>query len=115
MPALLPAGELEAWIERRRVLEEAGVEEVLAAQAASGEIPTAVLDSAEVAASCGRSLEVVASVYFAIGTLLNYGWIAERASCSNSSSRMGDGGFAFRVISNWKTLFFSLSLRTTKP
>jgi len=38
-----------------------------------------VLDSAEVASNCDRSLELVASVYFAIGTLLNYGWIAERA------------------------------------
>jgi glutamate dehydrogenase len=86
LPALLPTGELEEWTERRRVLEEAGVEEVLAAQAASGEIPTAVLDSAEVAASCGRSLEVVASVYFAIGTLLNYGWIAERAMALPAST-----------------------------
>src|SRR5260370_1278498 len=79
LPALLPASELGEWTERRRVLEEAGVEGGLAAKVASGEVPTAVLDSAEVAANCGRSLEVVASVYFAIGTLLNYGWIAERA------------------------------------
>jgi len=79
LSALLPTGELEEWTERRRVLEEAGVDQRLAAQAASGEIPTAVLDSAEVAANCDRSLETVASVYFAIGTLLNYSWIAERA------------------------------------
>ena len=38
-----------------------------------------VLDIAEVASNCERSLELVASVYFALGTLLNYGWIAERA------------------------------------
>ncbi|SAL12943.1 NAD-glutamate dehydrogenase [Caballeronia terrestris] len=79
LPALLPAADLESWYERRRELEDAGVEGSLAARVASGEISTAVLDSAEVAANCDRPLEVVASVYFAIGTLLNYGWIAERA------------------------------------
>ncbi|MGA7814435.1 NAD-glutamate dehydrogenase [Caballeronia sp.] len=79
LPALLPADELEGWAERRRALEEAGVERGLAAQVTSGDVSIAVLDSAEVAASSGRGLEVVASVYFAIGTLLNYGWIVERA------------------------------------
>lgn len=79
LPALLPAADLEAWYGRRRELEDAGVESGLAARVASGEISTAVLDSAEVASNCDRSLELVASVYFAIGTLLNYGWIAERA------------------------------------
>jgi glutamate dehydrogenase len=86
LPRLLPADELDGWTERRRVLEDAGVEGPLAALVASGELSTAVLDSAEVAASCDRSLETVASVYFAIGTLLNYSWIAERAMALPAST-----------------------------
>ncbi|OJA97639.1 NAD-glutamate dehydrogenase domain-containing protein, partial [Burkholderia ubonensis] len=39
-----------------------------------------LLDIAEVAATCNRSLELVAGVYFALGTQLNYGWISERAA-----------------------------------
>lgn len=77
--ALLPATQLDAWYARRRELEDAGVESRLAARVASGEIATAVLDSAEVAACSERSLELVASVYFGIGTLLDYRAIAERA------------------------------------
>jgi glutamate dehydrogenase len=76
---LLPSDECDALCEERRALEEAGVESGLAAQVASGAMATAVLDSAEVAASSDRGLEVVARVYFSIGTLLDYGWIAERA------------------------------------
>ncbi|WP_250440504.1 NAD-glutamate dehydrogenase [Caballeronia sp. AZ1_KS37] len=79
LPALLPATQLDAWYARRRDLEDAGVESSLAARVASGEIATAVLDSAEVAACSGRGLELVASVYFGIGTLLDYRGIAERA------------------------------------
>jgi len=86
LPTLLPADEFDAWSERRRVLEEAGVEPGLAAQVTSGDASTAVLDSAEVAASSERALEVVASVYFAIGTLLNYSWIVERAMALPSAS-----------------------------
>jgi glutamate dehydrogenase len=56
------------------------VESTLALRAASGEIPVALLDIAEVAAACGRPLELVASAYFALGTRLNYGWISERAA-----------------------------------
>ncbi|MDR5802248.1 NAD-glutamate dehydrogenase [Caballeronia sp. LZ001] len=79
LPALLPATQLDAWYARRRELEDAGVESSLAARVASGEIATAVLDSAEVAACSERGLEIVASVYFGIGTLLDYRGIAERA------------------------------------
>jgi glutamate dehydrogenase len=86
LPTLLPADEFEGWSERRRVLEEAGVEPGLAAQVTSGDASTAVLDSAEVAASSERGLEVVASVYFAIGTLLNYSWIVERAMALPSAT-----------------------------
>ncbi len=79
LPALLPSAQLDAWYVRRRELEDAGVESSLAARVASGEIATAVLDSAEVAACSERSLELVASVYFGIGTVLDYQGIAERA------------------------------------
>jgi glutamate dehydrogenase len=56
------------------------VDSELAVRVASGEISAALLDIAEVAATCGKSLELVAGVYFALGTQLNYGWIAERAN-----------------------------------
>jgi glutamate dehydrogenase len=79
-PALLPAADLEALSERRRVLTDAGVDSELAVRIASGEISASLLDIAEVASTCGRSLELVAGVYFALGTLLNYGWISERAA-----------------------------------
>ncbi|WP_297352621.1 NAD-glutamate dehydrogenase [Paraburkholderia sp.] len=79
-PALLPAADLEALMERQRILVDAGVDSELAVRVASGEISAALLDIAEVAATCGKSLELVAGVYFALGTQLNYGWIAERAN-----------------------------------
>jgi glutamate dehydrogenase len=79
-PALLPAADLEALSERRRVLTDAGVDSELAVRIASGEISASLLDIAEVASTCARNLELVAGVYFALGTLLNYGWISERAA-----------------------------------
>jgi glutamate dehydrogenase len=79
-PALLPTADLDALSERQRVLVDAGVDSELAVRVASGDISAALLDIAEVAATCGRSLELVAGVYFALGTQLNYGWIAERAN-----------------------------------
>ncbi|MDE1179694.1 NAD-glutamate dehydrogenase [Paraburkholderia sp.] len=78
-PALLPTADLEALSERQRVLVDAGVDSDLAVRIASGEISASLLDIAEVAATCERSLELVAGVYFALGTQLNYGWIGERA------------------------------------
>ena len=86
LPALLPAAQLDAWYGRRRELEDAGVESSIAARVASGESATAVLDSAEVAACSERSLELVASVYFGIGTLLDYRGIAERAMALPTST-----------------------------
>lgn len=80
LPALLPEADLEALSVRQGELVNAGVESTLALRAASGEIPVALLDIAEVAAACGRPLELVASAYFALGTRLNYGWISERAA-----------------------------------
>jgi glutamate dehydrogenase len=80
LPALLPAADLDALSERQRVLVDAGVDSGLAVRVASGDLSAALLDIAEVAATCNRNLEVVAGVYFALGTLLNYGWIHERAT-----------------------------------
>jgi NAD-specific glutamate dehydrogenase len=79
-PALLPSADLDALSERQRALVDAGVDSELAVRIASGEISAALLDIAEVASTCGRSLELVAGVYFELGTLLNYGWISERAA-----------------------------------
>jgi glutamate dehydrogenase len=80
LPALLPAADLDALSERQRVLVDAGVDSELAVRVASGEISASLLDIAEVAATCSRSLEQVAGVYFSVGTQLNYSWIAERAN-----------------------------------
>ncbi|WP_144159818.1 NAD-glutamate dehydrogenase [Paraburkholderia sp. BCC1885] len=79
-PALLPAENLEALSERQRILVDAGVDSELAVRVASGEISASMLDIAEVAATCSKSLERVAGVYFTLGTLLNDGWISERAN-----------------------------------
>jgi len=76
----LPTAELEALAERQRVLVEAGVDAELATRVASGEISAALLDIAEVSSTTALPLELVAGVYFALGTVLNYGFIAERAS-----------------------------------
>ncbi|WP_109482988.1 NAD-glutamate dehydrogenase [Paraburkholderia sp. C35] len=80
LPMLLPACDLEALSERQRVLVDAGVDSELAVRVASGDIPAALLDIAEVASATQRGLELVAGVYFALGTQLNYGWIDERAA-----------------------------------
>ncbi|HEV3105330.1 MAG TPA: NAD-glutamate dehydrogenase, partial [Trinickia sp.] len=77
---LLPPAELEALAERRRSLVEAGVDADLAMRVAGGEISAALLDIAEVASTTSLPLELVAGVYFALGTVLNYGFITERAS-----------------------------------
>ncbi|MEM5340727.1 NAD-glutamate dehydrogenase [Paraburkholderia azotifigens] len=86
LPMLLPAAELEALSERQRVLVDAGVDSELAVRVASGGIPAALLDIAEVSATTDRSLELVAGVYFALSTQLNYGWIGERAESLPTST-----------------------------
>ncbi|MGG1948736.1 NAD-glutamate dehydrogenase [Trinickia sp. NRRL B-1857] len=80
MPTLLPSAELEALDQRRQALELAGVDAELARCVSGGEISVAILDVAEVASNVGKPLELVAGVYFALGTLLDYGFIGERAS-----------------------------------
>ncbi|MEP9326214.1 NAD-glutamate dehydrogenase [Paraburkholderia phymatum] len=86
LPMLLPAAELEALSERQRVLVDAGVDSELAVRVASGDIPAALLDIADVSATTDRSLELVAGVYFALSTQLNYGWIGERAASLPTST-----------------------------
>ncbi|MFJ2986812.1 NAD-glutamate dehydrogenase [Collimonas sp. NPDC087041] len=78
--SLLAASDAEALKAKRDKLIQAGVSEVLARRVASAELIGAVLDIAEVAASTGRSLELVASVYFALDLNLNFGWMRERVS-----------------------------------
>jgi glutamate dehydrogenase len=80
LSTLLPSAELEALDERRGALEQAGVDSELAGRVASGGISVAVLDVAEVASNVARPLELVAGVYFALGTVLDYGFIGERAN-----------------------------------
>jgi glutamate dehydrogenase len=79
LPQLLPEADMEALSARQRELVEAGVDSELAMRVAGGDISAALLDIAEVSAASSTSLELVAGVYFALGTRLNYGWIAERA------------------------------------
>ncbi|HWX11800.1 MAG TPA: NAD-glutamate dehydrogenase domain-containing protein, partial [Trinickia sp.] len=76
---LLEGSDLDMLAQRRRSLELAGVDDDLAMRVATGEISASVLDIADIASTAGQPLELVAGVYFALGTLLNYGFIAERA------------------------------------
>jgi glutamate dehydrogenase len=80
LPALFPEADLEALAVRQGELVNAGVESTLALRVAGGEISVALLDIAELAASCGQPLELVAATYFALDMRLNYGWIGERAA-----------------------------------
>src|ERR1700744_1506362 len=87
-PALLPSADLEALSERQRVFADAGVDSELAVRIASGEISAALLDIAEVASTCARSLELVAGVDFPLGPLLNYGSVAEHAPALAELARL---------------------------
>ena len=78
-PALLARAELEALYERRRVLEDAGVDSELAVRVASGEISTALLDIAEVAACSRAQSRTRRERVLRLGTLLEYAGISERA------------------------------------
>ncbi|WP_414648782.1 NAD-glutamate dehydrogenase [Collimonas sp.] len=89
--SLLAASDAEALKAKRDALIQAGVSEQLARRVASAELIGAVLDIAEVAASTGRSLELVAAVYFALDVNLNFGWMRERAG-------------ALPVDSHWQVL-----------
>jgi glutamate dehydrogenase len=58
---------------------DAGVDSDLAIRVVSSETSAELLDIAEIASNCDSGLELIAGVYFALGTQLNYGWIVERA------------------------------------
>ncbi|TXI87704.1 MAG: NAD-glutamate dehydrogenase, partial [Cupriavidus sp.] len=79
LPSLLPEEAASALATRLRELGEAGVDDALAMPVAASDIAAAALDIAEVAANCGRSLDAVAGVYFALDTHMNFGWLRERA------------------------------------
>ncbi|MDY7548564.1 NAD-glutamate dehydrogenase [Glaciimonas sp. Gout2] len=78
--SLLTATDAEALKAKQAALMQAGVSETLARRVASAELIGAVLDIAEVATVTGRSLELVAQVYFALDLNLNFGWMRERAA-----------------------------------
>ena len=79
-PRCCPPPIWKRWYARRRELADAGVDSELAVRVASGDISAAVLDIAEVRGELrAQRSNSSPSVYFALGTLLNYGWIAERA------------------------------------
>ncbi|SDE25319.1 NAD-glutamate dehydrogenase [Paraburkholderia lycopersici] len=80
LPALLSQTDLESLSACQGELVNSGVESALAVRVASGDISVALLDIADVAAACDCPLERVATVYLALGTRLNYGWIGERAA-----------------------------------
>ena len=84
------------------MLVDAGVDSELAVRVASGEISAALLDIAEVAANCGRSSNWSPSVYFALGTLLNYGWIAERANVAACADALGHARACRLRWQNWR-------------
>ncbi|AKJ69163.1 putative NAD-glutamate dehydrogenase [Pandoraea thiooxydans] len=75
LDGLLVEDEAQALAQRQSALVEGGVPDALALQLASTEALVATLDIAEVAAACGRSLRVSASVYFALDQLLGYAWL----------------------------------------
>ena len=75
---LLAPRDAETLSAKRDALVEAGVPHELARRVASAGIVGAVLDIAEVASTTRRSLELVASVYFALDVYLNYNAIRGR-------------------------------------
>ncbi|PUA18795.1 NAD-glutamate dehydrogenase [Glaciimonas sp. PCH181] len=88
---LLDTSDADALKAKQTALTQAGVSETLARRVASAELIGAVLDIAEVATITGRSLELVAQVYFALDLNLNFGWMRERAA-------------TLPVDSHWQTL-----------
>ncbi|WP_375791696.1 NAD-glutamate dehydrogenase [Glaciimonas immobilis] len=78
--SLLTPTDADALTAKQAALVQSGVPETLARRVASAELIGAVLDIAEVATITGRSLEMVAQVYFALDLNLNFGWMRERAA-----------------------------------
>ena len=79
LSTLLPPDAAQTMAERAIALTEAGIDEDLALRVAASDTAAAALDIAEVASSCGRNMNAVAAVYFALDTELNFGWLRERA------------------------------------
>jgi len=77
--SLLPQADCTTLAERTHALEEAGVETLLARHVAASDTLAAALDIAEVATASQRSLDLVAGVYFALDTHLNFNWLRDRA------------------------------------
>lgn len=77
---LLPEAQRESLAEQRRALEAAGVDADLAMRVAHGRIAASVLDIADIAATAGHPLELVAGVYFCLGTMLSDAFVVERAA-----------------------------------
>jgi glutamate dehydrogenase len=77
---LLGASDAATLKAKQDELAQAGVPDELARRVASADLVVAVLDITEVASATGRSLELVASVYFALDLHLNYGWVRERVT-----------------------------------
>jgi len=80
VPALLAPEDARALSTRQETLQQAGANASLALRVAGAPVISAVLDIAEVAAICERSLELVAGVYFMLDMHLHYSWISARIS-----------------------------------
>jgi len=78
LTSLLAPEDARALGARQETLEQAGATPLLALQVAAAPVIAATLDIAEVAATCERSLELVAGVYFMLDTHLHYSWISAR-------------------------------------
>jgi glutamate dehydrogenase len=77
---LLGANDAATLKRKQNELAQAGVPAELARRVASADLVVAVLDIAEVAAATGRSLELVATVYFALDLPLHSGWVREQVT-----------------------------------
>ncbi len=78
VPGVLSAGDRAAWEAYVSRLATSGVPKALAERLASLESLYAVLDVTEVAHECGKPIESIASVYYAIVGELRLRWIGER-------------------------------------
>jgi len=77
---LLAPEDARALSTRQETLAQSGATPNLALRVAGAPVIAAVLDIAEVAAICERSLELVAGVYFMLDMHLHYSWISARVS-----------------------------------
>jgi glutamate dehydrogenase len=78
LPDVLEGQDRASFDERRRELQAAGVPGDLARRVASMPSLLSVFDIVEDAASSGRPQEMVATVYFAVGSRLGLDWLRDR-------------------------------------